>query len=254
MKAQTNNRVAIQETHTLPSNGALYRDSNIPVEITLRAMNALDEKRRLSSTGMQVIPDLINSCIVKPENIDASELKLFDLQYLMYKLRIITYGNDYKVNLTCPHCGERSEYTINLDNIPVKTLDEDFTEPFELDPLPISGDVIGCKILSASDYIKIEREAKRIRSKNPDYVGDPEFILAYQYKIVTINGEDVPPYKIQPYVENLHARDMRFFDSKYNAIVDNLGMDLDMVEECNHCGRDIEFNLPVTDEFFRPTY
>lgn len=248
------NKVPIQETHSLPSNGALYKDLNIPTDITLRAMNALDEKRRLSSTGMQVIPDLINSCIVEPEGIDAGELKLFDLQYLMYKLRVITYGPEYKVNIRCPHCGERTEFVINLDEIPVNQLDDKFVEPFEIGPLPISGDVIECKILSASDYIKIEREAKRIRSKNPNYEGDPEFILAYQYKIVTVNGDPVPPYKIQKYVETLHARDMRFFDSKYNAVVDGLGMDLARVDECSHCGRDIEYNLPVTDEFFRPTY
>lgn len=249
-----NNKVPIQETHTLPSNGLLYKDSNIPAEVTIRAMNALDEKRRLSSTGVSVIPTLLESCVIDPENIDIMSLKLFDLNFLMYKLRIITYGAEYKLNIECPHCGHKSEVIINLDDLPVNMLDDSFVEPFKLDPLPVSGDVIECKMLSIQDYINMENEAKRILSKTPSYVGDPEFILSYKYKIVSVNGEEVPSYKIQKYIEELHARDMRFFDSKYNDLVNNIGLDLSHVEGCSHCGEDINFILPVTDEFFRPTY
>lgn len=253
MKANVN-RVPIQETHTLPSNGLLYKDLGIPAEITLRAMTTLDEKRRLSSTGMQVIPNLLNSCIIEPDNIDTTELKLFDLQFLMYKERIITYGSEYKISIKCPHCGETAELKVNLDEVPVNVLPDDFVEPFTIGPLPVSKDVVECKILSASDYIKIEREAKRIKSKFPDYEGDPEFMLTYQYKIVSINGEPAQANRIQKYVEEMHMQDTRYFDSKYAEVIDNIGMDTAMVDECPHCGRDIEYNLPITDEFFRPTY
>lgn len=246
-------RVPIQETFELPSNGVLYKDYNIPSTITLRAMNALDEKTRLATSGMRTIPELLKSCIVSNEKIDPYKLKMFDLQFLMYKLRIITYGSDYKVKITCPNCGNEHEVAINLDEIPVNTLDEDFTEPFDIGALPVSGDVITCKLLSAEDYINMETEARRIKSKFPAYVGDPDFILSYKYRITTINGE-YKPQSIQSYVENMHARDMRYFDSKYNDITNNLGMDIDMLEICPSCGRDIEYTLPMTSEFFRPKY
>lgn len=246
-------KVSIQETFELPSNGVLYKDCGIPSNITLRAMNALDEKRRLASTGMRTIPELIKSCIVNDKQIDTYKLKLFDLQYLMYKLRIITYGSDYKIRVSCPKCGHDHEITVNLDDISVNKLSDNFTEPFEIGELPVSKDIITCRLMTAEDYINMETEAKRIRSKFPDYVGDPEFILSYKYKIVTINGES-KPQSIQSYIENMHARDMRYFDSKYSEIADSLGMDLNMIDICPSCGEDINYTIPVTSEFFRPRY
>lgn len=247
-------RVAITETYELPSRGIIYGGS-IPASITLRAMTTMEEKMRLSSTGMNVIPNLVKACIVEPEDIDIGKLKLSDLQFLMYKLRIITYGEDYKVSITCPHCGASlNNIHVNLDEIPVKYAEDDYVEPFEIGPLPISGDIISCTVLSSDDFIDIERDARRIRNKFPNYIGDPEFILSYQYKIEKINGDDIADALVQNYVENMHARDMRYFDSKYSEFVDSVGMDLGMTEVCSSCESDVDFVLPVTSEFFRPTY
>lgn len=246
-------KVTIQETYELPSEGKLYE--NIPSQITLRAMTTLDEKLRLSSNDtLNIIPRLIGNCIVEPKKIDVTKLKLFDLHYLMYKLRIVTYGPEYKVELKCPHCGETHEATINLDDIPVNKLDEDFVEPFEIGPLPINGDVISCRLLDTSDTEAISRESRRILSKFPGYVGDPEMIVRWQKIITAINGESIDQARIRQYVEELHARDLRYLESKYYKATDDLGLDLFMVETCEKCGEDIEFTLPVTSEFFRPEY
>lgn len=246
-------KVAIRETYELPSNGVLYKDEGIPSTITLRAMNALDEKIRLASSGMRTIPELLKSCIVNDEKIDPYKLKLFDLQFLMYKLRIITYGSEYKVRVNCPHCGQEHEIIVNLDEIPINKLDSNFVEPFEIGSLPVSGDSITCRLLSAEDFINMETEARKIKAKFPNYIGDPEFILNYKYKIVSINGE-CKPQLLQSYIENMHAKDMRYFDSKYNEVADNLGMDLNMTDICPSCGGDIDYTIPVTTEFFRPKY
>ena len=245
-------RVAIQETFSIPSRGKLY--ANIPEKFTLRAMTTVEEKMRLAGSGFETIPNIIKACTVEPKEYDVFELKPFDLQFLMYKLRIVTYGSEYKISLVCPNCGRRHEKVINLDEIETKYLDDDSVkEPIEIGPLPISGDVIGAKILSMGDTIEIEKEAKRILDKFPEYVGDPDFILSYQYRIQTVNGEPVPKHKIQGYVESMHARDMRFFDSKYNQVAADLGMDLIMTEHCG-CGEDFDYRLPITSEFFRPEY
>lgn len=248
-------RVAIQETYELPSRGIIYgSEGGVPGNITLRAMTTMEEKMRLSGTGMNVMPNLIKACIVEPENVDTSKLKLFDLQFLMYRLRVVTYGPEYKLQLTCPNCGHKFDAIIDLDSIPVNYADDDFVEPFEIGPLPVSKDMFSCVILTADDFINIEKDAKRIKAKFPNYVGDPEFMLSYQYKITKVNGEEMPVSILQKYIENMNARDMRYFDSKYSEFTDSIGMDLDMIETCPSCGEDIEFTLPVTSEFFRPTY
>ena len=50
MADKQNARVPIRETFILPSHGKVYQ--NIPEKITLRAMTTMDEKIRLSSSGI----------------------------------------------------------------------------------------------------------------------------------------------------------------------------------------------------------
>lgn len=253
MAENTTSRVAIQETYPIPGY-ALYGGS-IPRDFTLRAMTTVDEKLRLSGTGFDIIPQVIQSCIVSPKDIDTFNLKVFDIQYLMYKLRIITYGPEYKLQFKCPFCGKESEIIVNLDNLESKEVPEDFEEPFDIGPLPVSGDILTCQIPSTREYLEIIKEAKRIKTKNPNYVGDPEFILTYQSQIVAINeNSDLKPFEKRQYVENMHARDMRFLDSKYLEQTDGYGLDTNVIEICESCGNDIVFDLPVTEEFFRPTF
>lgn len=245
------NRIAIQEDHNIP--GYHLYGGRVPEKFTLRAMTTVEEKLRLSSNGFDTIPRLIKACTVSPSDIDIGDLKMFDVQFLMYKLRTVTYGSDYKVSLKCPHCGEDINTVVDLDSISV-TPAEDIEEPFTIGPLPVSGDVLECRILTVNDYSDIARESKRIKNKNPNYVGDPEFIQTYIKKITRINGEDVKPYNIQKYVEEMNARDMRYFDTKYSKFADGLGMDTVLTEVCPKCSKDFMYGLPITEEFFRPTY
>ena len=253
MADKQNARVPIRETFILPSHGKVYQ--NIPEKITLRAMTTMDEKIRLSSSGISSFVALLNACIVEPEDIDASEFKMFDLLFLIYKLRCITYGSeDYKVAIGCPSCGRDVEISTNLDDIPVNYMDGEAGEPFDIGPLPVSKDVLTCKFLSVKDILNIEQESKKMLSKFKEYVGDPEFVLGYKFMITAVNGDILPDFKLMNYVENMHARDLMYFDSKYDSITGNYGMDLIRTDICPFCGSDIKYQLPVTDEFFRPRY
>lgn len=245
-------RVPIQETCIIPSRGKVYSDMEVPEQFTLRAMTTVEEKMRLSGQGIEVIPKLIQACTVEPEKIDVSKLKMFDIQFLMYKLRTVTYGSDYEIEIRCPHCGATKRVTINLDEIHVNYLDEEPNLVFG--PLPVSGDMIECKALSAADYAYIAREAKRIKNKFLNYVGDPEIILTLQTKILKVNGEDLPANMSQKYVETMHMRDVRYLESKYEDALGNIGLDTDMTEVCDDCGSEFEFTVSTDSDFFRPRY
>lgn len=248
-------RVPIQESHDIPSRGKVYPEGTVPSEFTLRAMTTVEEKARLAGTGMNTIPDLISSCIVKPENFDAGILKMFDLRFLLFKLRTITYGPDYNITIECPSCGKATEVKVDLDKIPTNYIeDDDFTGIITVGPLPVCGDTLECILLSSSDYVEMEKEAKRIKAKSLDYVGDPSFILSYMKRIVKINGEEVKPFKIQKYIEEMNMRDLRYLDSKYDKATEGIGMDTDMVDTCPACGFEVKYSLPVNSEFFRPEY
>lgn len=246
------NRVAIQSSCNIPCYH-MYK-GNVPQEFTLRAMTTLEEKKRLAKPSLDTLASIIDDCIVEPNGIKTKDLTMMDMMYLMYQLRIVTYGADYKVSLKCPHCGKKINLTINLDELEVNEATEDSSTIFELPPLPNSGDVLECKVLTASDTIEIDKEAEKILNKYPDYVGDPKYILDFVYKIVSINGEKLPTFKVQNYVESLTARDSAFISSKYNKYVNGIGMNILVSKDCTECGEGIEFGLPMTSEFFRPTF
>lgn len=245
-------KVSIKETAKLPSRGLIY-GFKVPEEFPLRAMTTMEEKLRLSSNNsMEVLPEIINRCA--DNKIDAYKLSLIDLQYLMFKLRIITYGPDYSVDVICPTCGKRHKLVLDLDSIETKYINDDASEYFEVGPLPMSKDIILCKYLTAEDYDNISKDSKKMLNKYPNYEGDPSLIIRYEYAIKSINGEDVTQDEIKEYIETLHARDFMVLESECDRHDDSYGLDLSMIETCNSCGEDIKFNIPINSEFFRPRY
>ena len=248
-------RVTISEEVILPSRGIGYPEEyNIPESFTLRAMTTLEEKLRLSSSdGFKIIPELINRCLVDA-NFDAFNLTLSDLEYTMIRLRTITYGQNYKIPVMCPRCGHTYETTVDLDTIQIKELPDGFSGTVEIGPLPISGDVLECKLLTSDEQNKIKKECKRLLSKNPGYVGDPEMIVKWNYIIKSKNEEQFDMANIQRYIENLYAGDFRYLESKYNKFTNSVGIDSKLFDTCPQCKSDFEFNLPIVDEFFRPEY
>lgn len=244
-------RVPIREEYTLPSNGNLYGKGVSP-NVVLRAMTTMDEKTRLSSSGLTSVVNLLNNCVVSPENFNANELKMFDIEFLLYKLRIVTYGNIYKVRAYCDHCGKFVDIDVDLDKLEVKTVPDDFDEPFDIGKLPVSGDKIECRILSIADSIEMAKESQKILNKYKDYEGDPSFVLSYKYMIYSVNGEILPDFKKQAYVENMHAMDLRYLDEVYGGMANDFGLDTLIDTECPICGNPLLFELPINDEFFRP--
>ena len=246
-------RVPIQETFILPSHGIPY-NGEVAEEVTLRAMTTMDEKARLSGSGLTSLVNLINSCVVSPEGFDARKLRLYDLQYLMYMLRVITYGSNYDVDAYCQNCERVVGTTIDIDTLEITQMEDTYTEPFSIGPLPVSGDILECQTLSIGDLINIDKEAKRILAKHKDYVGDPEFILGYKYIIAKVNGEELPDFKRQQYVENMNAQDLMYFDSIYGQLAGDCGLNTTVTIDCPQCGAPVTFTLPINEEFFRPKY
>lgn len=250
-------RVPFQETVKLPLKGLVTSGEDTEQKIdtvVIRAMTTLEEKMRLSSTnGFSVIPRIIKACIVEPENVDVANMNMVDVNYLMYRLRVLTYGSNYKVSVPCYNEEKMVSVTVNLNEIPVNESD-DFSGQFELNKLPISGDIITCRMNSSKDLEKVERDCLRILKKYPDYAGDPETIIRWNYRITKINGEEKNSVDIRQYVESMHAQDFAFMTDVYEKEVTKYGMDLNIVEICPECGHELEFPLPVNSEFFRPRY
>lgn len=245
-----NTNVTLNQTFDLPSLGKI---PGVPATITLRAMSLLDEKKRLASSGIRGLVNLINSCIIEPEGVDVGAFPRFDLDYAMIALRIISHGPMYKVSVTCPHCGKKHEEELNLSEIPMNNVDDDFSHIFEI-KLPIKGDTLKVHILNFNEIEKLENEAQKVLAKFPNYEGNPSDVLEYIYKINEVNGEKMAYPMLKQYVENLSAADSIYFDQVYEEHIGSYGLDTRLTFLCESCGGTFERMLPINDEFFRPQY
>lgn len=248
-------RVTMKKEYTLPMKGLTETPEGfiqVP-KVELRAMTTMEEKTRLSGNGYRTLINLLKSCC--NTKVDLENMNTGDVQYMIYMLRSLTYGANYDVSVQCPVCGKINKMTVNLEELPVnEDMDDDFNGIKELDQLPVSGDVITCKLETSKDLEAIDREVARIHRKFPEYVGDPAMIIKWCHRIVEINGNKVSSNDIQRYVESMHALDYQFMDSKYDKFISQYSIDTSLFVTCEDCGEEFEASMPMNSEFFRPRY
>lgn len=243
--------VSIQETFKLPSNGMLY-SPRVDPEITLRSMTTLEEKKRLGNTTNQfkLLATIIDDCIVnKQKGFTSYDLTAGDFQYLLFKLRTVTYGNMYKMTLRCPICGSRFEHVHDLDALEELKYEEEMEASLTI-TLPRSKDIIKLNLITPRMSDNIENRAKEILSKNPNFEGDATYILTLMALINSVNGEILPESKKQKYVEDMLMADANFLRQSADKV--RVGVDTHCTATCPHCKKPFPFLLPFTQEFLGP--
>ena len=87
----------------------------------MRSMTTVEEMKRLSHSedAYRLISEIIDDCILDNLGISCYDMHIGDYQYLLHRLRVVTYGSEYKVTTQCPYCGHTDTYK----------LDEDVLEP-----------------------------------------------------------------------------------------------------------------------------
>ncbi len=234
----------------LPSKGLLY-GGKVDPNITLRHITTSEEKKLLASTSDDALDKLIESCVVAPKDFNIKLLNPADKHFLMLKLRTHTYGSEYHVTGKCPDCNHKADYKIDLDEFPIYELDDDFTQPIMF-TLPVSQDKLGVKVLNGSDLESIRRQSKKLSKVLSVDKSELEYVLRMAKHIVSINGEEVDEGSAQGYVEKMHARDSAYFWFKLDEV--RIGYDTTIETTCPNCRNDIEFEMPINKEFFRPKF
>lgn len=235
------------EKYKLPSNGKL---KGVPKEITIRNMTTAEEKMLLGSSE-DVFDQIIKKCVVEPEDFDINKIPLMDKNFIYVKLREISYGPDYKFSYECPECGARSTTTINLDDLEVDGLKDDFKDPFDTFELPVCGDTISLTLPRNEDFIKNRSRVKRWNSKFPEQVGDESWIFGMMTFISAINDTPVDA-KLHDYVSELHVKDASYIRHRINKLPE--GLDRTVTLTCPKCGEDIEVAIPLGVNFFHTDF
>lgn len=238
----------IKETFTLPSKGLLYPKKT--EEVTLRNMTAFEEKIIFGSNNfLKASKEVLELCAQDMKDLKINDLVVPDYHFLLYKLRIVTYGSKYHVSAECPNCGKLNKnIEEDLDDLVVNYLDDKFVEPINID-LPL-GDSVGCRLLRLKDLEQIDRKGREIRKQFPDYQGDPEYLLRMEAYITTVNGDEIADLMKKDFVANMSGKDSAAFKNKIDEI--KFGYDLKRIGQCKYCDEDMEYSVPINEEFFRP--
>ena len=243
----------IVENYTLPSKGLIY-DSPINPEVTIRSMTLAEEMRRLQTTDETYRPmsEVIDDCIENKLPMSSYDMCLGDYQFLLHKLRIVTYGPEYKLSVICPICGEKNDLSINLDELKIIELPENYQSLSEI-KLPRSGDVIKIRYQSPRILDKIAKDKREMKKQFPDLKGDPSILLSIQNTVLEVNGRRMTPQALQEYLKNLPMLDINCLTQSIGKLSDCVGIDPTINFTCKNCGVESPASFLFTPEFFTPT-
>lgn len=252
------NSYTIAETFTLPSKGLIY-DTKVNPQVRLRSMTTVEEMRRLSHTDTpyKTLCDIIDSCIVDPIGISSYDMHLGDYQFLLHKLRVVTYGPEYPSSSICPVCGKTNRITLNLDDIEVFSFDEEdeeYKELFNL-TLPKTGKRIVLKFQTPRDLDLASQEEKEFNTSHPDNDVNISYLITLKHLVKTVDGEVLKPMALDQFLRKLPLMDSNAILQRATKINNKVGINTAIQNICTNpkCGAKYRTTFRITNEFFGPT-
>lgn len=249
------NDYTIVNEFTLPSKGLVY-NRQINPQVKLRSMTTAEEMKRLnhSDRAYKLMAEVINDCIVEDIGIHVYDMCIPDYQFLLHKLRIVTYGPDYKSNSRCPYCTTDNEHILNLEtDLKLIPFDKEMYDKYSEITLPQSNTTIKLRMQSPRILDEINVKAKEIRKNSPGFIGDPAFLVTLQNLIETVNGKHYEDFQLDPFIRNLPMRDTNYILKAAQKLNTSFGIDSTLNPTCSFCGLDYNSSFRVTSEFFGPS-
>ena len=242
---------AIEKT-VLPSAGHL---DGVPAEIRFRTITTEEEKLLFDSSD-DYIDEVLRQCIVEPEDTSFwDKLTASDKIHIMIQQRILSYGPFYFYSVQCPVCGKWSEYKIDLRNLKIYSLPEDFKEPYDTFTLKNASDTeVSLKLPRLGDIKANEYKLSRFKMENPEAKGNQLYIYNLMTNIAAVNGEKLHSSQLESFVKKLSGMDSSYIKHRINKL--EYGVDLNQREICTNkeCKAEIDFRLRFGLDFFRTRF
>lgn len=254
MMSEKQTNYTIGEYVELPSKGLIYK---VPMEgqIELRSMTARDEMKRMAPSNSQfkVLADIIEGCMLEKPAVHVYDMALGDYEYLLHRLRIATYGEEYRMSLRCPYCGEYFDATAHLEQLHVKEFDKEAFDKAHTITLPKTGSIVTInfqtpRILDAND-IKVKDLKRRFKDAEVDF----SLMTTLTSAIDTVDGLHMDEVAIENFVNRLPALDMTKILNSIEDLNSLVGLDNSIIVDCNKCGGEVPTSFRFGPEFFRPT-
>lgn len=185
---------------------------------------------------------LFENCMAS--NYDASKLLSYDAYYLLYALRNISYGSDYKFDCKCADCGKEFKKEIDIEEVDWEEIPENVKDINEI-KLPVSNYTVKIRLARLAD----EEESTRLKTtKKYEDVSDRVVSLVVQtLEIKDDNGELLNPNDWADFYEALPGKD-RVEISKCFEFANNVPT---ATIVCPKCGATRQVPIPMDRDFFR---
>ena len=213
----------------LPSRGKFYTDFN---GIKISPLKFLDEQ--LILTGKDIEKDIVTELLEKTvEGINVSEILLMDKNYLLMKLREVSYGDDYEFGVVCKSCNHESKSKIQLSKqLNLSEVPEDFEDPRAI-TLPKLG---------------VEAVVRLPRNREEPYLINTETIYKNLYRFVVSLADHTDPVFISKAIERMEIADVKTLFREIT--VTTYGIDPRFVFKCGKCGHKETLAVPIDAGFF----
>ncbi len=246
----SNTRIA--EVFTLPSKGLIYEEEVNP-EVVLSSMTTRHEMLRLSTTedSQKIMAQIIDDCIESDLGISAYDLCLGDFQYLMFMLRVVTFGNEYELRGRCPYCGFEQVTKLHLDELEVKEYDDSLVDLLELE-LPKSGNKVRLTLQTPRMLDRISTKVKEYRRRHKDTDENPVILYNIIASIEELDDEKPNAFTLEEWVKNLPLADTNAIINRIDLINNKIGIDLSVEGECKICKTTYQVPFRINQTFFRP--
>ena len=244
--------IRIAEQFTLPSHGKLYVDDVNP-EVVLSSMKAKHEMLRLSATeeSHKIMSQIIDDCIETDFGISSYDLCLGDFQFLLFKLRIVTFGNGYELLGKCPFCGFEQTYKVDLDTLETKEYTDSYEDLKHL-TLPVGGEELLLTYQTPRMLDRINTKMKEYRKRHRDSDENPTILFNIMSVIDEVNGEIPDALELEEWIKELPLADATAIVNRIDEMNNSIGVNLYVEDSCRICGTNFIVPFRVNNTFFRP--
>lgn len=244
----------ISEQYILPSKAKLYSPEFDP-HITLRSMTTVEEMRRLapSEFSYRNMCQILDDCIVEDLPISTYDMCVGDYQYLLHKLRCVTYGSNYPIIHRCKFCGCESQEELDLETLPVKEYTEDAMKYLDFE-LPVLKRRVQLNIQTPHMLDDVQEQVKeRKRKVSSQDRQDMTLVFLLCSLIKTIDGKVPNVVHLEEWVKQLPMKDVNTILTYADRFNNSIGVETKLNIVCDICGIEYETQFVPNNEFFRPS-
>jgi len=218
----------------LPSKCLIYEGID-PSQIKIRAYQGKDEVflAEINPTNIErKFFQVLNNVLT---GVDPRTLTLGDRLYIIIWECINSYTEIVKIKTMCSYCLKEVEVSVDLRELEVISLPDDFKQPYEV-KLP-SGKIVHLRLLTIQDEIEIE-----------DFEKNTDSSFLYRYARSVVSDKNV--LERMKELEDLSGKDLtviRAFHEKFYH-----GPNMNAKVKCPKCDKEDEVEVPFRLDFVFP--